>query len=145
MNDLVILEEPLVLGPGATQRMGAERPVDSTAATVGKEGGAVKLPVSVSGSGNGSEVKASLTALQQMVQEILDPLVLPRRPVREWRRLYRAFFAFFAPDGSADQTERKAWAIATEVFNTNLVAVCNRTTQVVPMTFQDFVDGVDSF
>ena len=80
-----------------------------------------------------------------MIQEILDPLALHKRPVKEWRSLYKSFFAFFAPDGSADETERKAWAIAADVFNTNLVAVCNRTTQVVPMTFQDFVDGVDSF
>ena len=35
--------------------------------------------------------------------------------------------------------------MAADGFNTNLVAVCNRTTQVVPMTFQDFIDGVDSF
>ena len=31
------------------------------------------------------------------------------------------------------------------MFNTNLIAVANRTTQVVPMTFQDFTDAVDLF
>jgi hypothetical protein len=90
-------------------------------------------------------LKVPLTALQQLIHEILDPQVLQVRSVKEWRRLYKSFFAIFAPDGCADETEKRAWAIATGVFNTNLVAVANRTTQVVPMTYQDFVDGVDSF
>ena len=102
------------------------------------------LPQAANG-GDAGDICVSLTPLQRMIREVLDPLALHKRPVKEWRSLYKYYFAFFAPDGSADETERKAWAIAADVFNTNLVAVCNRTTQVVPMTFQDFVDGVDSF
>ena len=95
--------------------------------------------------GSCGEFQAGVTPIQSLIQEVLDPIALPRRTVREWRGLYKSFFTFFAPDGDADETERKAWAIAADVFNTNLVAVSNRTSQIVPMTFQDFTDGVDSF
>jgi hypothetical protein len=122
----------------ATQAAGLEGSIDARLPGLGTDpdDGGSHCPVAVS---------ADLTLLQQMIVEILDSAALQRRPVKEWRRLYRSFFAFFEPNGSADAGERAAWEIATKVFNTNLIAICNRTAQVVPMTFQDFVDGVDSF
>ena len=129
---------------------GAEAPLQGlTAATlasdpaVGVDGG--RAPLQTARHGDAGDANVTLTPLQRMIEQILEPLALGRRTVKEWRSLYRAFLFFFAPEGGADDTERSAWKTAADIFNTNLVAVCNRTTQVVPMTFQDFVDGVDSF
>ena len=91
------------------------------------------------------DIDLALTPLQRLIEEVLQPVALGRRTAREWRRLYRAFVAFFDDDGDADESERSAWKLAVDVFNTNLVAVCNRNAVVVPMTFQDFVDAADSF
>src|SRR5689334_9844993 len=145
MNGLGIARHPMASGTGAILAG-----VETTRSEAMKGADVLRLATSCAaipnpGPRDGSAVEATLTALQQMIREILDPLALQKRSVKEWRSLYKSFFAFFASDGGADETERKAWAIATDVFNTNLVAVCNRKTQVVPMTFQDFVDGVDSF
>lgn len=139
-----------MVGVGAILSGGTEKPVESTTAEVLPGSGAVHSDSSGVASQTGKpsdceDVKVTLTPLQRMIQTILDPLALHRRTAKEWRSLYKSFFAFFAPNGGADEMERKSWAIAADVFNTNLVAVCNRTTQVVPMTFQDFVEGVDSF
>ncbi len=90
-------------------------------------------------------LNVTLTPLQELIHEVLDPLALPKRRTKEWRRLHRSFFAFFAPEGPADEAERKAWAAAFEALNRNLVAVRNRTAQVVPMTYQDCVEAIDSF
>jgi hypothetical protein len=150
MNLLGIAEESLVIGSGAILANGTETFTQGIAPEVWagdpamvEDGG--RAPLQTAAPGNGGDVKLTLTPLQRMIEELLDPLALHKRPVKEWRSLYQSFFAFFGPNGGADETERKAWAIAADVFNTNLVAVCNRTTHVVPMTFQDFVDGVDSF
>lgn len=130
--------------------LAAETPSEPTAGCLPCGGRTLRLPenwvaAADTVSGRGGELNANLTPLQQLIHEILRAEALPTRPVKEWRRLYKSFFGFFAPEGNADQTERKAWEIATQVFNTNLVAVSNRLSQVVPMTFQDFVDGGDSF
>ena len=142
--------KPLAIGLGAVLTGGLETAVESTAAEVMPSSDAGYLDVGgaapqTAKPGDWGGIELTLTPLQRMIQDILDPLALETRAVREWRNLYRSFFSFFAPNGAADETERRAWAIAAEVFNTNLVAVANRTTQVVPMTFQDFLDGVDSF
>jgi hypothetical protein len=139
-----------MIGTGAGLAGTAERPEEGTAAEVLTGSGAVCLavgavPSQASKPGECGYATITPTPLQRMIQEILDPLALQKRPVKEWRNLYKSFFAFFAPNGVGDETERKAWEIASAVFNTNLIAVCNRTSQVVPMTFQDFVEGVDSF
>jgi hypothetical protein len=145
-----IAEESPVIGSGAILANGTETFIQGTAPAVwagdpavGMDGG--RAPLQSPTPGNAGDVNLTLTPLQRVIEELLDPRALHKRPVKEWRSLYRSFFAFFGPNGGANETERKAWAIAAAVFNTNLVAVCNRTTQVVPMTFQDFVDGVDSF
>ena len=62
------------------------------------------------------DVNVTLTPLQRIVEEILEPLAVGRRTVKEWRSLYRAFFAFFAPEGGADEAERSAWKTAADVF-----------------------------
>jgi hypothetical protein len=150
MNHLGFARKPLALGIGAILTGGTDGPVETTTREVLTGSGGVYLAANGVAAQNArpgdcGEVKDPLSPLQRMIQEILDPVALHKRPVKEWRSLYKSFFAFFAPNGDADETERKAWAIAAEVFNTNLVAVCNRFTQIVPMTFQDFVDGIDSF
>jgi hypothetical protein len=150
MNRSGIAEQPLVIGSGAILANGTETFIQGTAPAVWAGDPAVvvdggRAPLQSPTPGNAGDVNFTLTPLQRMIEETLDPRALHKRPVKEWRSLYKSFFAFFGPNGGADETERKAWAIAAAVFNTNLVAVCNRTTQVVPMTFQDFVDGVDSF
>ena len=150
MNRLGFAGKPLVIGIGAVLTGGVEKPIESTTATVRPGGGLVCVaaggvlsqPAAPCDRG---EATITLAPLQRTIQEILDPLALHTRPIKEWRGLYKSFFGFFAPNGAADETERRAWAIAAEVFNTNLIAVANRTTQVVPMTFQDFTDAVDSF
>ena len=57
---------------------------------------------------DGGEVNVTLSPFQRMIQEILNPLAVHKRPVKEWRSLYKSFFAFFTPNGGADETERKA-------------------------------------
>ena len=93
----------------------------------------------------GDLVPGTATHLQDLIQAILEPVALAQRPVKEWRSLYRAFFAWFSSDGGAPQEDRTAWGIAFDAFNRNLVAVRDRATYVVPMTIQDFIDGVDAF
>ena len=150
MNLVTFAGDPLVFERGASHPEGVEALSQAATAEVwrwdaSKEVDEVRAVPQTAESEDAGEISFSLTPLQRMIQEILDPLALPKRPVKEWRNLYKSFIAFFAPDGGADETERKAWAIAAGVFNTNLVAVFDRTTQVVSMTFQDFVDGDDSF
>jgi hypothetical protein len=86
-------------------------------------------------------VEVPLSPLQRIVGEILDPLAFGHRTTKDWRRLYRSFFGFFATGGQADEVERKAWETAFGAFNRNLVAIQNRVVQVVPMTFQDILDA----
>ncbi|MGO9199982.1 MAG: hypothetical protein ACLQM8_05515 [Limisphaerales bacterium] len=131
MNCLGIGGKPLVLGIGAILTAGAEAPLESTTGEALKGSGVVCAPAGGdaphnAGPRGGGEAKAALTRLQQMLREILDPLALQDRPVKEWRSLYKSFFAFFAPNGSADETERRAWTTATDVFNTNLIAANRR-------------------
>jgi hypothetical protein len=150
MNRAGFAEKPPAIGIGPFVTGGTDRPIEDTTTKILTGDGTAYLAVAGKASqsaepSNWGGVQVTLTLLQRMIQEILDPLALPQRPVKEWRSLYRLFFAFFAPNGRADEMERKAWTIAADVFNTNLVAVRNRTPQVVPMSFQDFIDGVDSF
>ena len=150
MKQLGIVGEPLVPGKRAILAASTQRFAENLRTEVREPGSEAHSPADgvaapKSGPPDNGEVNVQLTLLQRMIQEILDPLSLPRRSVKDWRRLYKTFFAFFAPDGSADKTEREAFEVASSVFNTDLVAVCNRTTKILPMTFQDFVDGVDSF
>lgn len=150
MNRLGFAGNPLVMERTVVPTGGTEKPVESTLAELfpGKgivysQAGGITCPVPKPD--RWGEANVTLTPLQRMIQEILDPLALHQRSVKEWRSLYKSWFAWFAPQGNADETERGAWAIATNVFNTNLVVAGNRTNQVIPMTFQDFVDAVDSF
>ena len=150
MNRLSLAGKPLVIGLGAVLTGGAEEPAESLTAEVLPAAEVARAQASGHASPppnppDAGAVRVPLSRLQGMIREILDPLALPARPVKEWRGLYKSFFDFFAPEGGADEAERSAWAVAAEVFNTNLVAVCNRMSRVVPMTFQDFRDGVDSF
>lgn len=134
----------------AVEVAGSESPIGGVNATYVAIGTSATIsgPGVATASGQSASAKpaeVALTPLQVLIHQILDPQRMSKRPVKEWRSLYRAFFEHFSPTGKADELERDAWAIAFAVFNRNLVAVNNRTTQVVPMTFQDFVDGVDSF
>ncbi len=56
-----------------------------------------ELPLTSPNLDRWGEVNVTLTPLQRMIQEILDPLALHKRPVKEWRSLYKSWFAFFAP------------------------------------------------
>jgi hypothetical protein len=150
MDYFDLVEKPPGISVGALLACSAERRVEGTARVVATGSGAVHLGVEevacqTTKADDCADAKISPTSLQRMIQEILDPLALQKRPVKEWRSLYKSFFGFFDLNGVADETEKKAWAIASAAFNTNLVVGSNRTSQVVPMTFQDFVEAVDSF
>src|SRR5690242_19139126 len=115
MNSLGFAEDSQASGIGAVLTGVTKGPVESaTSQLLARDGEAYlaggKVASQIAGPGDRSEVKITLTPLQKMIQEILDPLALPKRPVKEWRNHYKTFFAFFAPGGDADETERKAWA-----------------------------------
>jgi hypothetical protein len=139
MNCLDLVGKPPGIGAGALLPGSAERRIEGATAQVVTGIGTVQLgveamPCHTAKAVDGGEAKITTSSLQRMIQEILDPPALQRRSVKEWRGLYKSFFTFFALNGVGDETEREAWDIASAAFNTNLIAVGNRTSQVVPMS-----------
>src|ERR1017187_760849 len=113
MNRSGIAEKPLVIGNGAILANGTETLTQGTAPevwagdpAVGVDPGSASLQTATPR--NAGDVNLAPTPLQRMIEEILDPLALHKRPVKEWRSLYKSFFAFFGPNGGADETERRS-------------------------------------
>src|SRR5664279_4232972 len=112
MNLSGIAEESLVIGRSAILANGTETFIQGTAPAVwagdpavGMDGG--RAPLQSPTPGNAGDVNLTLTPLQRVIEELLDPRALHKRPMKEWRSLYKSFFAFFGPNGGANETERK--------------------------------------
>ena len=85
-----------------------QKPAESTTATVRPGSGLVCVAAGSvvsqpAAPGDRGEAAITLAPLQKTIQEILDPVALHTRPVKEWRGLYKSFFGFFAPNGAADK------------------------------------------